>query len=400
MTLDPWFEQSLESLKDNHLFRELPASWVGADVNFCSNDYLGLSKHPEMKRVAKEAIDQFGLGSSGSRLVSGNSKAHVELEKLLADWYGKEDALFFNSGYNAGVGVISAVSGEGVIFSDQYNHASLVDGCRLSKAETVVYEHANMAHLESLLKQHSERFPQWIVSETVFSMDGDKAPLNKLVELKKKYKASLLIDEAHAVGVYGDLGRGLAEELGLFNEIDLLLGMFGKALGSFGAFAVGDKPIITWILNKARSFIFTTAVPPLIAAANVKAIELVKGMKNERLSLRKKAEVFRDFLKALDFVTEGDDSPIIPLLVGDPENTLRLSKALKEEGIWVQAIRPPTVPKGMSRLRITLSLLHQEKEYQQFFTALKKVRGETCPSWDRPMRDMPQGASPSGACPA
>jgi len=371
----PWFIKSIEALKDKHLFRELPSSWVGNDINFCSNDYLGLSKHPALSQAAMEAMEAFGLGSGGSRLVSGNSPLHVSLEKQLSDWYEKEAALFFNSGYNAGVGVISSVTGEGVIFSDQYNHASLVDGCRLSKAETVIYEHANMAHLESLLKKYSAETPRWIVSESVFSMDGDKAPLKNLVELKKEYGASLLLDEAHAVGLYGDEGRGLAEELGLLPEIDLLMGMFGKALGSFGAFAVGDTSTITWVLNRARSFIFTTAVPALIAAANIKAIELVKGMKNERLSLRKKAEVFRDFLKALDFLTEGDDSPIIPLILGDPEEALRLSKALKGEGIWVQAIRPPTVPVGKSRLRITLSSIHHEKDYQHFFNALKKLRG-------------------------
>jgi 8-amino-7-oxononanoate synthase len=309
-------------------------------------------------------------------LISGTFPVHQQLEKELASWYQKECALLFNSGYHAGIGVIPAIAQEGIIFSDELNHASLIDGCRLSRADIKVFRHGNFEHLESLLKTHTNRFPRWIASESIFGMEGEKTKLRELVHLKNKYDAALFLDEAHAIGVYGTLGRGLAEEMNLLSEIDLILGTFSKACGSFGGFAVGSEKLLTYIRNVARSFIFTTALPPAIAAVNRQAIALVRGMESERQKLRETGREVRSALRKHELEVRGDDSPIIPIILGSAERAIAFSETLLGQGIWIQPIRPPTVPPETSRLRITLSASHTKEEYEKLLRTFTEITYE------------------------
>jgi 8-amino-7-oxononanoate synthase len=367
--LDSWADAQLESLKDKNLFRKLPIRSKMKAVCFCSNDYLGLSNHSELKKAAIEAIQNFGVGGTGSRLISGTFSSHQELEREIAAWLGKQAALFFNSGFHAGVGILPAISENGVIFSDELNHACLIDGCRLSRAEVLIYKHQDMEHLEFLLKKIAPKSPAWIVSESLFSMEGEKADLKRLADLKKKYGIFLFLDEAHAVGVYGKNGGGLSEELGITESVDLVMGTFSKALGSCGGFVAGNKKVIDFIINKARSFIFTTASPPYLPVINKKALLMMKEMRSERKKLRKIAVEVRRLLSSR-YAVKGDDSPIIPLILGESKLTLEFSKRLLLEGIWVQGIRPPTVPEGTSRLRLSLSLSHSSEDLNRLFSVL------------------------------
>jgi 8-amino-7-oxononanoate synthase len=372
MKLDVWLENKLKEFEAEGRLREIPRVFEKPKLEFCSNDYLGLSKHPMLVEAAMQALRDFGTGSRAARLLAGTLPLHVALEKAVALWQNKEAALLFNSGYQAAVGVIPAMASTGVVFSDALNHASIVDACRLSRAPIKIYEHNNMTHLEALLQTHADVFPKWIVSESIFSMEGEPAPLRELIRLKEKYDAFLYLDEAHAIGLYGKKGCGLAEELGLAENVDLLLGTFGKALGSFGAFVAGSKPLMAYLVNSARSFIFTTSLPPSVVAANLSAVQLVPSLHEERMALRKKAKEMRQALKEIGFSVLGDDSPILALIVGDAFSAVSLSKQLEEEGIWVQPIRPPTVPEGKSRLRISLTANHSEKDLKTLLQAMQK----------------------------
>lgn len=365
-----WLDNKLAALREKNLFREIPDELPEGVIDFSSNNYLGLTRHPVLQAAAIHAIEKYGTGSGASRLISGTKAPHRQLERRLAEWYKRESALLFNSGYQAGVGLIPAIADRGVIFSDELNHACLIDGCRLSRAHVAVYRHQDMEHLEQLLNAHSDSFPRWIVSESVFSMEGTKAPVLKLIELKQKYNAFLMMDEAHAIGVYGSEGRGWADARGGAADVDLIMGTFSKALGSFGAFAVGSKQLMTWIANTARSFIFTTALPPSVAAVNEAAIELIRTMDGERVALRRASKETRSFLNAQGWETRGDDSPIIPVIVGEEEKALQLSRMLLEQGLWIRAIRPPTVPPGTSRLRISLSASHSTQHLEKLRQAL------------------------------
>lgn len=373
MELETWLQSQIQDLQEKNLFREISVCSEMPPLHFCSNDYLGLSENLRLKEVAAEAIETLGVGSGASRLVSGTFQAHCDLENALASWYEKEAALAFNSGYQANVGIIPAISKNGVIFSDELNHASIIDGCRLSTAEVVIYKHRDLNHLDELMQRHSRQFPRWIITESLFSMEGEKAPLQGLVSLKKKHHAFLFLDEAHAVGVYGESGRGLAEELGVLPEVNLILGTLSKSFGAMGGFAVGSKNMMTFLANLARSFIFSTAFPPFMAVVSQDAIQLIKQMKDERIHLRKKGREVRSFLKELGLMTKGEDAPIIPVILGTPEQAITYSKALLHERIWIGAIRPPTVPAGTSRLRLSLSLRHTDYDYQTLYEGFTKV---------------------------
>lgn len=373
MELEKWLKSQVSTLKEHNLLRKLPA--LQGLVNFCSNDYLGLSQHPLLKKAALKATEEFGTSSSSSRLVSGTLPIHIDLEKTIAEWYEKGSALLFNSGYHAGIGVIPAIAQNGLVFSDELNHACLIDGCRLSQAKVYVYKHKEMEHLEWLLKKHhNKERPSWIITESIFSMEGEKAPLHDLIKLKKKYSTCLLIDEAHAVGVYGNNGRGVAEEFDIIDKVDLIMGTFSKALGSFGGFAIGSKNMMEFLINKTRSFIFTTALPPSVAAVNKASIELVKKMKLKREKLHIQAGRVRRILCQIGFSVLGkEDSLIIPIIIGESEKTVQYSKELIKKGLWVQAIRPPTVPNGTSRLRLTISASRTQKEYDLLFKSFQAL---------------------------
>ena len=334
-------------------------------INFSSNDYLGLAASDEAAAAAGAASREFGCGATASRLVCGTFAVHAELESALARWQGAEGALLFNSGYQANVGVLSALAGPGdLVVSDQLNHASIIDGCRLSRAEVAIYRHGDAAHAEELLSargRHARR--RFIVSDSLFSMDGDPAPLAELASVAYRQGAALMVDEAHAVGCFGARGRGLAAMNGV--PVDILVGTFGKAFGSFGAFVVSRGVVREVLLNRARSFVFTTALPPAVVAASRAALETVDSEEGERLRARLAGLVARmqDGLRRLGLLAEGSgSSPIFPIVAGSEEAAMNCCEQLLERGIFAQAIRPPTVPRGTSRLRMTVTAAHLEPD--------------------------------------
>ncbi|MFE4709359.1 8-amino-7-oxononanoate synthase [Paenibacillus sp. NPDC056722] len=370
-----WMEKELKLLADASLERSLhisnPVSGSpgytlrGEQVllNLSSNDYLGLSQHPAILEVMREALLTEGAGSGASRHVTGNRASYSRLEEALADWQNCEAALVFANGYMANSGVISALVGRGdVVFSDQLNHASIVDGIVLSRAEHARYRHNNMEHLRTLLDKYRDKRRKLIVTDAVFSMDGDQAPLRELAALKREYGAMLMVDEAHSGGIYGGRGEGLSHELGLQDDVDIHMGTFSKSFGVYGAYICGSRMVIRWLVNKARPLIYSTALPPSIVAGITKALVLVQEEHWRRERLCAASRLFRSLLCDAGFNIGAGDSPIVPLIVGNNDLALRFSRALEEEGILAVAIRPPTVPDGTARIRFSLSAVHSDKE--------------------------------------
>jgi len=336
----------------------------------CSNNYLGLASHPALVEAACAATSRYGAGSGASRLVSGSMRAHVRLEEALADFKGCEGALLFNSGYAANTGILQGLFGPGdVIFSDALNHASLIDGCRLSGARTVVYPHGDCAALEALLAAEApQRKGRWlIVSDGVFSMDGDLAPLPDLVRLKERYSALLMIDDAHGTGVLGTHGRGTAEHFGCLDRVDLHMGTLGKGLGAAGAYLAAARPVIDILINRSRPFIFSTSLPPAVAAAAEAALAIVAGAEGARLrrQLEENRRRFSAVLTAAGLDLLGSTTQIVPVLTGEPQPTMAAANRLFERGIFLQGIRPPTVPVGRCRLRATVMASHDPAELER-----------------------------------
>ena len=343
-------------------------------VQLSSNNYLGLANHPRLKAAVIEAVEKYGSGSGASRLVCGNLKLNGALEDKIAQLKGKERALLFSTGYMANIGIITALVGEGdVIFSDELNHASIIDGCRMSKAETRVYPHKDMDALEKLLAK-SDRFAhRLIITDGIFSMDGDIAPLPDLVGLTESYECMLMIDDAHATGVLGVHGGGTGEHFGLEDKIDVVMGTLGKALGGFGAFVAGSYRLREFLINKSRPFIFTTGLPPAVIASGIAALELLEEEPEIRERLWENVGFFRKEIEKLGFNTLESETQIIPVLVGDAPLAMRMGEILFEEGVSVQGIRPPTVPQGLSRLRITIMSTHTQNELESALKAMEKV---------------------------
>ncbi|HEY7455671.1 MAG TPA: 8-amino-7-oxononanoate synthase [Solirubrobacterales bacterium] len=328
----------------------------------CSNDYLGLAGHPRVREAAAEAALEWGAGAGAARLISGNMAPHRLLEERLAAFKRYETALLFGSGYLANIGAISALSGRGgVVFSDELNHASIVDGCRLARAETFVYRHGDVAHLAWGLERFRGR-ASLIVSDAVFSMDGDVAPLEDLLRLAREHGCRLMIDEAHATGALGPGGRGLVAAAGLSGEVDLIVGTLGKALGSYGAYVCAGAELREYLLNSARSFIFSTALPPPALAAAGAALELLEAEPQRVRRLVANAAALREGLRSEGLAAGGDGSQIVPLEVGEAEATMTLCERLLERGVFAQGIRPPTVPPGSSRLRFSVMATHAEAD--------------------------------------
>ena len=327
--------------------------------DFSSNDYLGLADHPKLKEASKRAIEELGTSSSASRLLSGDLEIHHELEEKIALLKGKESALVFNSGYQANVGIISSLYKVGdAVFSDRLNHASILDGISLSGARLFRFLHSDVNHLESLLKKQAGKFKnRLIVTETIFSMDGDRPPLKQIVSLKEKYNCKVMVDEAHATGVFGKDGSGVVAEEGLADRVDLIMGTFSKALGSFGAYIAGSRKMIEYLINTCRSFIYSTALPPSVIAANLAALKLLKTEPFRRKILLENAAYFRSELANRGFEVRGS-SQIVPLIVNDTDKVVAMSERLRKKGYWVLPILPPTVPVGESRLRFSLSYCH------------------------------------------
>ena len=379
-----FLQTELKNLRDKGLYRSLrrvegdQGSTLFIDdrevINFSSNNYLGLANHPALRAAAKEAIDRYGCGSGASRLISGNMTLHEELEDKIAELKGTEGALVFNSGFQANTGVIPVLVGKGdVILSDALNHASIIDGCRLSRSEVVVYGHCNMDQLELALKQAPVRGRKLIVTESLFSMDGDEAPLADIVSLAEKYGATVMVDEAHATGVYEPNGAGLVAKLGLGDRILIQMGTLGKALGGFGAYIAGTRSLRELLINRCRSFIFTTSLPPAVMAMSIAALDLVKKEPQRRRELRENSEQLRDGLKALGFILGDSRSQILPLMVGDATRCMQLSELLLENRVFAQGIRPPTVPVDTSRLRITLMATHTPEQINQALQIFAEV---------------------------
>jgi 8-amino-7-oxononanoate synthase len=344
-----------------------------------SNNYLGLANHPALKRAAQDAIERYGCGAGASRLISGDMALHQELEQRLAELKNAEAALIFPSGYHANIGVISALTGPGdTIFSDALNHASIIDGCRLSRALVQVYRHGDMDHLAQLLATCPQSGRRLIVTDSVFSMDGDIAPLVNIVTLARRYDAWVMVDEAHATGVFGARGAGVVEALGLENEVEIQMGTLGKALGGCGAYVAGSRELIAWLINRARSFIYTTGVPPAVAASALAALDLVAREPERRQQLWENAAFLRQGLATLGYKIGPTQSPILPVLVGDAQPTMALADALLQRGVFAHGIRPPTVPAGTSRLRVTPMATHSRAQLTralEMFAAAGKELG-------------------------
>ena len=341
----------------------------------CSNNYLGLADHPALKRAAIEGV-AFGVGSGASRLVSGTMELHERLEARIAAFKGTEKALLFNSGYAANTGIISALVGRGdAIFSDRLNHASIVDGAQLSRAAFHRYPHRDMAALERMLQEKGGNGRRLVITDGVFSMDGDIAPLPKLVQLARKHDALLMVDDAHGTGVLGASGRGSGELCGVLDGIDIHMGTLGKGLGSFGAYAAASGTICDYLVNKARSFIFSTSLPPAVLAASIAALELVDSPEGGELreKLAGNVALFKERLTASGFQTMGSETQIVPIFVGPAEATMEFSRELLEQGVFVQGIRPPTVPAGSCRLRCTIMATHEAADLKAAAEVISRV---------------------------
>jgi 8-amino-7-oxononanoate synthase len=341
----------------------------------CSNNYLGLADHPRVREAAADAAMRWGVGAGASRLVSGTMTIHRRLEERLADFKRSEACLLFGSGYLANIGVIGALAGRGgAVFSDELNHASIIDGCRLSRAEVVVYRHRDVEHLEWSLHRYAGRRDgvesSLIVTDSVFSMDGDIAPLEELAEIAGVHGARLVVDEAHATGNLGPGGRGAVAQAGLEGEVDVVIGTLGKALGSYGAYACASDEMVRYLINTARSLIFSTAPPPPAVAGALAALELLRERPHRVERLRSNARVLRRALAAEGFPVADVEMQIVPLIVGEESAATGLCQAAIERGIFAQAIRPPTVPAGSSRLRLTAMASHTPSELRRAASVL------------------------------
>jgi 8-amino-7-oxononanoate synthase len=376
------FSEKLNILREKGLIREIRdrASPQGPRVlfkgkeyvNFSSNDYLGFSTHPYVMNRAKEAIDKFGYGAGASRLLGGGSILHKDLEDKIAQFKETEAALVFNSGYSANTGIIPSITDEDSgIFSDEFNHASIVDGCRLSKAKTRIFRHKDLDHLEELLNRESFR-KKIIVTDTVFSMEGDIAPVKKLFDLCKKYDALLYLDDAHGLGVIGN-GKGVLPHFNMKPDPSIVqMGTFSKAFGSFGAFVAGSSDVIEWIFNNARSLMFSTTLPPCILAASAASLELIENDPEVINKLWTNRNYAARLLEDVGYNIMGSETPIIPLSMGTVEYALRVSGHLYERGIYAPAIRPPTVKEP--RIRITLTAAHSSEDIERLIEVLKELR--------------------------
>jgi 8-amino-7-oxononanoate synthase len=389
MAMQDLFAEDLEALRARSLDRHLreitvaqgPEVEIGGRrlINFSSNDYLGLANDPRLRKAVTSAVDEFGVGAGASRLITGNLSPHLRLERALAKWKGTEASLCFSSGYAAALGTIPVLAGkDDVILLDKLCHASLIDGAKLSGAVLRVFPHNHVVKLERHLEWARREHPVkrvLIITESVFSMDGDRAPLRELVELKKRFRALLMLDEAHAVGVIGPNGRGLAAAENLSEGVDVQMGTLSKALGTSGGYICGTRTLIEWLINRARSFIYSTAPPAALAAAALAAVNFLASPEGEelRLLLWERIRLMQKLLPRAG--AKGDvaaSSAIFPLIVGDEKAALDLAAALQGEGFLVPAVRYPTVAKGAARLRITVTAAHEEAQIEALCETIKR----------------------------
>jgi 8-amino-7-oxononanoate synthase len=339
----------------------------------CSDNYLGLADHPRVREAAAEAAMRYGAGSGASRLVSGNMTIHRRLEEQLAEFMRADACVLFGSGYLANAGVIPALAGEGdVVFSDALNHASIVDGCRLARAETFVYDHCDVDHLEWGLR-NAEGRGSLIVTDGVFSLDGEVAPLPEIVEVAQRHDARVMVDEGHATGCIGPDGRGSVADAGLEDEVDLLVGTLGKALGSYGAYVACDKPLAKYLVNTARTLIHSTALPPPAVAAGIAALELLREQPRRVEKLQRNGRVLREALAAEGLPTGESETQIVPVPVGGASEAVLAGDRALEHGVFAEVVRPPAVPAGDSRLRLAVMASHTKSELREAAQVLAKA---------------------------
>ena len=386
MDHDCWIEDKIAQLRQNNLWRSLrsiestPLGRAKIDgkeiVLLGSNNYLGLSAHPQVIEAAKNALTEFGTGSSGSRLTTGNLNLYTKLERKIASLKQTEAAIVFSSGYLANIGVIPALAVEGdLILSDELNHASIIDGCRLSKARKSIYLHSDLNHLEHLLKDASGYQRRWIITDGIFSMDGDIAPLPDIYDLARQYDARLIVDDAHGLGVLGKKGSGTVEYFGLSENQDIIqTGTLSKAVGGLGGYVAASKNVVEILINQARSFIFSTGLPPATLAAATTAVDIIRSCVSLRQNLLKNAQNLQNALHQNGFDFLLNETQIIPLIIGPAKRALHFSEVLFEHGVYAPAIRPPTVPEGTSRLRMSVIASHTENDMQKVIQALIESR--------------------------
>jgi glycine C-acetyltransferase/8-amino-7-oxononanoate synthase len=378
----------LEKLKAQHLFRRLRtiASRTGPTVTMdgrevilmASNNYLGLATHPAVVRAAIDATNAFGAGAGAARLVCGTLPPHTELESALARFKNTEAALTFSSGYLANIGTIPTLIGKGgLILADRLCHASLIDGSRLSGASLRIYRHCDMNHLEMLLSRRSGNPSTLIVTDGLFSMDGDIAPLNELIDLAERFDSMLFVDDAHGTGIMGRTGRGSAEHCGVETRLPFHMGTLSKALGGAGGYIVGSRTFIDYLINSCRSFIYTTAIPAASAAAAIAALDIVKHDSDRRTRLWANRDRLVAGLERLGFAVAGSQSPIVPIIIGDADMALKVSETLLAEGVYAPAIRPPTVPASTSRIRMTVTADHTFAHIDRTLAALEAAAKTT-----------------------
>lgn len=372
MNSEHWMEENLAALREQHQLRSLTSlsetggmlEWQGRRyINFSSNDYLNFLRRPELINASMEATRRYGAGSGASRLVTGSLSIHDELESSIARHKGYPSALFFGSGFLTNIGVVSALVGRhDTVIADRLIHASLIDAIRVSGADLVRFHHNDLQDLDIRLTGLPPDGRKLIITESVFSMDGDLAPLPEIAELAIRHQAMLLVDEAHATGVWGRAGRGLVAEHNLQSKVNISMSTMSKALGGYGGTVACSPLMREWLINKARSFIYTTAPPPGVCGAALAALHLLDREPELGTMLRKRSDLLREALHERGFNTADSQSQIIPVIVGDNKSAMDLSAALREEGIIVSAIRPPTVPQGTSRLRFSVTLAHQDDD--------------------------------------
>lgn len=371
LSFDDKLHNRVKEMQENSLYRTLRTMETALQserivdgekkIIFSSNDYLGLANDKRLIHATIEALQQFGVGSSGSRLTTGNTYWHEKLEKKIATFKQTEAARLFSSGYLANIGVLSALAkAEDVILSDQYNHASIIDGCRLSKAKTCIYRHVDMEDLERKLAATTKYKQRFIVTDGVFSMDGSIAPLDRMMELADHYHAYVIVDDAHATGVLGQSGRGTSAYFGIMP--DVVIGTCSKAIGTEGGFVAGSSTLVDFLMNYARTFIFQTALSPAICAATYTAIELIEQDASRREHLHYNIRKVKEGLNDMGYAVKGDHTAIIPVIIGEQQLALEFAKELEEKGIYAPAIRPPTVPNGESRIRLTVTASHSMQE--------------------------------------
>ena len=380
-----WVTQEINSLKEQGLYNNIrtigspQGAWLNVDgknvLNFCSNNYLGLANHPKLVAAAQEATKTYGVGPAAVRSIAGTMDLHVQLEQRLAKFKGAEDVITFQSGFTANLGTIPALVGKGdVIFSDRLNHASIIDGCRLSGAKIIAYEHNDAGSLEDAIKEHASNYRRaLIVTDGVFSMDGDVAPLPALYEVAKKYDIMFMVDDAHGEGVLGKGGRGIVDHFNLHGKIDVEVGTMSKAFGVMGGMVAGKKEIIEWLKQRGRPFLFSSAVTVPDAAACLAAVDLLEESTELVDKLWANGNFFKEEMSKLGFDTGASETPITPIMLGEAKLAQQFSRELYEEGVFGMAIGYPTVPQGKARIRVMISAAHDNDDLGKGLDAFAKV---------------------------